>query len=296
MEKINCVRINNFSIKPVITDTTERTWKGKDVFPKREFFNIALLSKTGSGKTTVIYNLIKKFRDRHTIVMVFASTIAIDKTYEEIFKYLDKKGNQYLKRPHFKVKSENLIDDWLKEYSKLYDDEFESDDEDEKDDNPEQTMPQSISHICGTPMPAYNPEATPEEEPETQEEKEKKERKMNFIIVLDDLSQDLRDQSIETLLKKARHYRARVIISSQSLKDIRPNSHSQLYALCLFNGLSKEDIKYLHSRYPLNGLTLPKFERIYYSIVNEKPYNFLTIIPSEPEFRVNLDEKLILDP
>lgn len=216
MDKINCVKINDFEIKPVKQESKKHKWKGQHIFPKREFFNIALLSKTGSGKTTVIYNLIKEYLDRHTIVLVFSSTAAIDDTYKAIFDYLDKQGTTYLKKPHFKEKGTNLINDWLEEYSKLYDDEFEDDDSDETIPTPE------CSHIIGAPITSV------------QEQSQVNERKMNFIIILDDLSQDLRDYSIEKLLKKSRHYRTRVIISSQSLKDIKPNSHAQLYALCLF--------------------------------------------------------------
>lgn len=132
----------------------------------------------------------------------------------------------------------------------------------------------------------------------TKKSKEKKKieeerKKMNFIIILDDLTRDLRHNTIEAIVKKSRHYHARVILSSQSLKDLNPSAHTQIYALCLFKGLSEADLEYIFIRYAM-WLKMEKFKEIYDEVIEEKKYNFLTVLPFENELRKNLNERIIL--
>src|SRR4051812_31180254 len=58
----------------------------------------------------------------------------------------------------------------------------------------------------------------------------------DIIFVLDDLSTELRYKSVATLLKSNRHYRCKVILSSQYLHDLEPQSIAQLDYMLLFGG------------------------------------------------------------
>jgi len=282
-------KINNFTIKPIVRNiVSEKPWNGQDVFPNRKYFNLALLSHTGSGKTTVIYNLVKKFRDKHTVFLIFSSTYQLDPTYEELIKWIEKKGNQVFVHDHFLqgdgADKVNLLEEFMEEYKNM----LEREEDQEEEEEPTLNMNSTIYKYLASKSPKIK-------DKEKEKEKERKKKalsKLNFIIVIDDLSKDLRKgNTIETLLKKSRHYHTRVFISSQTLSDIAPSSHAQLYALCLFSGMGEKDIEYIYSRY---DVPVPKeqFIDMYKKVVKTK-YNFLTILPTEREIRLNLNTKLL---
>jgi len=292
--------INDFRIRPLNIKNDNENWNGKDVFGGRKYWNLALLSKTGSGKTTVIFNLIKKFRDKHTIFLLFGSTLQIDPTWKKIIEWIDDQGNEYIAEPHFLEGKEDYIKDWMHEYSHAYDDQYESEEEQKKEmarTEVEKIKVQLDPHApCLAIFAGREVPKACKESKEIKKEKKKMEehqKKLNFIIVLDDLSKDLRHDTIETLLKKSRHYHARVILSSQTLKDLKPSAHSQIYALCLFKGLPEADIEYLFDRYAM-WLGIDRFKEIYQKVIDEKKYNFLTVLPFENELRKNLNEKIVL--
>lgn len=278
-------KINNFKIKPVVHNiVTNEDWPGKDVFPKRKYFNLALLSHTGAGKTTVIFNLVKKFRDKYTVFLIFSSTYQLDPTYREIIKWIEKKGNGLLVEDHFLENNQNHLEAFMEEYRGMLNEEEKKEPAVKQQTNIYGVHP-SILALFG------KGKAKEKSDAEIRAEKRAKE-KLNFIIVLDDLSKDLRKgDTIETLLKKSRHYHTRVFISSQTLSDIAPSSHSQLYALCLFSGIGEKDIDYIYSRYAM-PVKKEVFLEMYREAMKTK-YAFLTILPAERQIRLNLDTELV---
>ena len=291
-------KINNFKIKPIVSNIiSDKPWNGKDVFPGRQYFNLALLSHTGSGKTTVIYNLVKKFRDPHTVFMIFSSTYQLDPTYTEMIKWINSKKNELLVHDHFlqgtgsdKI---NLIEQFMEEYKNMLDEDGNSEPEEKKGDLLIQRNPSTnLALLKYFASKGINLDKATETPKKTKADLRKKLQKLNFIIIIDDLSKDLRKgNTIETLLKKSRHYHARVFISSQTLSDIAPSSHAQLYALCLFSGMGEKDVEYIFNRYDM-PVTKERFLQQYKEVIKTK-YNFLTILPNERELRINLDTKLI---
>ena len=283
-------KINNFKIKPIVSNIiSDKPWNGKDVFPGRQYFNLALLSHTGSGKTTVIYNLVKKFRDPHTVFMIFSSTYQLDPTYTEMIKWINSKKNELLVHDHFlqgtgsdKI---NLIEQFMEEYKNMLDEDGNSEPEEKKGDlqpNPSTNLA-LLKYFASKGINLDKATETPKK---TKADLRKKLQKLNFIIIIDDLSKDLRKgNTIETLLKKSRHYHARVFISSQTLSDIAPSSHAQLYALCLFSGMGEKDVEYIFNRYDM-PVTKERFLQQYKEVIKTK-YNFLTILPNEREQRNN---------
>ena len=63
------------------------------------------------------------------------------------------------------------------------------------------------------------------------------------MIVLDDLSNELKSKSLLTLLKKNRHYKSKIIISSQWLHDLLPESRKQIDVYIIFAGFSMKKIE-----------------------------------------------------
>jgi len=287
-------KINNFRIKPVAVGSGKpKKFKGDDVF-KRQYFNIALLSKTASGKTTVIKNLIDKFKTKNTLFLIFASTINLDATWAEILKTLPE--DSYMAEPHFIDGKDDLLAQWMKENNN-----FEEGDDSEIDEQDDTTLspPPQSQPIITNPLhmaPNCGFHTPPIRQPDKPQAKSKPSKKTKnnceWIIIFDDLSSDMRHKSVSTLLKKSRHYKAKVIISSQSLTDITPSAHNQLYALCLFKGISDDSLQYIYKRYEM-FLPFDEFVKVYHEITQE-PYKFLTLLPVEQEIRKNLDQKIIL--
>ena len=73
----------------------------------------------------------------------------------------------------------------------------------------------------------------------------KKERKDRFqtpeyIFILDDLSDEMGSASVTALLKKNRHFRCKVILSSQYPNDLSKSARKQIDIWILFKSLSKK--------------------------------------------------------
>lgn len=259
-------KVNKFKVKPFVNTLPTENFRGSDIFD-RPYWNMALLSKTSSGKTTVIGNLLKKFAGPQTVVLIFSSTYEHDPTYKAIFDELDKRGIPHMEFNHFIDEDRNnLIPGLLSSIAS----------EDKEDLEEEEEKP-TLQLIRKNDQPVKKP-------------KKKKKKLLNYIWVFDDLSKDLRNPSVSKLMKKARHYRSKVILSSQDIKDITPDCHAQLYAVILFSGLSEER---LASVYKCIAMDVDKhdFEKLYRDVTS-KPYTFLTVLPMKGEFRRNLNERI----
>ena len=71
--------------------------------------------------------------------------------------------------------------------------------------------------------------------------KKKKSKKAKFLapeymIIFDDLISELKSRSLFSLLKPHRHFKAKLIISSQWLNDLLPESRKQIDLFLLFKG------------------------------------------------------------
>ena len=70
----------------------------------------------------------------------------------------------------------------------------------------------------------------------------------DLIIILDDIADGLKKGSVATLLKKNRHFKSKVIISSQWLNDIPPAALGQMSLVCLFRAFSADKLEDFHSK------------------------------------------------
>ena len=84
--------INDIKIRPVVHLALEPTEiLGYDYFPAL-YSNIYICSKRRSGKTTLIYNILKHCTSNKTNVVIFCSTVHRDSTYKLILEMLAKKN------------------------------------------------------------------------------------------------------------------------------------------------------------------------------------------------------------
>lgn len=269
-------KINDVSVEPLNIPKVEPcNIRGKDLFENLHP-NILLLARKNSGKTTVLYKILKKCADKNTKVFIFCSTVYNDPSYGEIVKMFQKK----------KIQFEAFTDIVEGKGARAINHLTAIVDEFKKAENATETLFKGKG----------------EEEPkeikflmfggEEKVKKEKKPKKLTpkYIFVFDDMSEDLRDPSVEYLLKKNRHLGIMNIISTQSYKDITPSAWKQIDYALLFKNLDEETLSDIRTRLTL-PTKLPEFIEIYKTAIDGN-YNFLYIDKGKVEYRQNFCSKI----
>ena len=113
---------------------------------------------------------------------------------------------------------------------------------------------------------------------------------MEYIIIFDNFSIELKDKSVGYFLKRNRHFKSTVLISSQYFNDLSKDSRLQLDLVLLFQNLPDEKVEEVRSDCDIN---IPKktFLTIYKQVTEEK-YNFLYVNCRNGELRKNFNNKL----
>ena len=115
MSDLQLKKINDIAVKPIIQNKLHKDdVLGYDYFPTL-YSNIYIRSKRKSGKTTLIYNILKHCTDKKTNVVFFCSTIHRDATYKKILEMLEKKGVNTIVYDHFIDGKENVLTTMLNE-------------------------------------------------------------------------------------------------------------------------------------------------------------------------------------
>ncbi len=120
----------------------------------------------------------------------------------------------------------------------------------------------------------------------------KKPRKLapEVIFVFDDMASQLKDPNVTQLLKTNRHYKSKVIISSQYLKDMLPEARRQIDYWIMFGGIPEEKLETIREDADL-AVSQPEFSAIYHFATREK-YNFLYIDATNGTFRRNFNTSI----
>ena len=108
-------QINDIQNKPVIHLALEPTEiLGYNYFSNL-YSNIYICSKRKSGKTTIIYNILKLCVSKRTNVVFFCTTIHRDSTYKKILEMLEKKKVNVVSYDHFIDGKEKILNSILVE-------------------------------------------------------------------------------------------------------------------------------------------------------------------------------------
>lgn len=266
---ISTQKINNTKVSPVkVAKLDKSKIKGGDLFEEL-YGNIFICAKKKSGKSTVVFNILKKCADKNTRIVIISATVHKDHTYRAITDYFETKGNTVITYTSIKENGEdnlNTIIEMLRDPEEV----------EEEDDEEEESMPILITD-------------------ETIKKKRKrKPRKPKYIapeliFVLDDLSTELRYPSVSMLLKSNRHYKCKVIMSSQYPNDLVPASMMQLDYLLLFGNHTKEKLELMHTRMDLS-IPLELFIDMY-KHATQKKYSFLYVDTVNEKYRVNFNRE-----
>jgi hypothetical protein len=253
-------KINGFKVKPIKVPTLKPDEiKGYNLIPLLHAA-IFVCGKKGSGKTNVTFEILKECIDRYTNVIIFCSTNNADYNWLEIRKWLEKR-----KQPHTFYNSivddegDNILDILMDKINVDKDMELEK-----KDGGKKGEMGVSI-HTILDDAPGIAPK-----EPEAKKEKTNKKLKKKgpkYLLVFDDMTQDLRDNAkFRSLLKKMRHYDMKIIISSQYPTDLDPQCRVQIDFWMLFRGFPLNKMQEVFPQLDLNDITFKEFFEIYLGV------------------------------
>ena len=268
-------KINDIAVKPIIQNKLPKEEiLGYEYFPTL-YSNIYICSKRKSGKTTLIYNILKHCTDKKTNVVFFCSTINRDATYKKILEMLEKKNVNTIVYDHFIDGKENVLMTMLNEM------------------NIDLEAKETAKKPKGNELVGWGYFGEKEVEEKKEEKKERKPKKLGceYIFIFDDLGSDLRHASITQLCKVSRHYKAKLIFSSQYLHDLQNSAIKNIDVCLIFKSFNKEKLLILFEGLDL-GCTFEQFVEMYHD-ATYTPFNFLYVDCREGSFRRNFDREYI---
>ena len=199
-------KVSNSKITVEKNEVIDIPAKGSD-WISEPYANIFLLAKKKSGKTTVIRNMLNHFAGKNTKFVFIVSTINKDKTWIDIVKYWQDKGNDMLTYDDIYDGDNNVISEFIKN-------------EKESTQKPEDTKTviteTKILSQSGNGVRRYK---IIEKEIPIENKTANKSQKLiypEYIFVLDDLGSRMRDKAVTQFLKTNRHYKTKVILSARS--------------------------------------------------------------------------------
>lgn len=271
--KINSVKVEKV---PLLKAEDSRPVKGWEMFDEI-YCNAFLCAKKKSGKTSTIYKIIKDCAGRDTKIIAFVSTLYKDANWKTIREYCRLKGLQF---EGFTSINEDGIDQ-IDELVERLQEEAKEEEEDESIDKRVAALEKKMRMKC--PIQVNDDSDEDEDKPK----KKEKFRAPEYIIILDDLSNELKSRSLVTLLKKNRHFKAKILVSSQYLNDLLPEARKQMDYFLVFRGQPKKKLDEIYRDADV-AVDVNEFYDIY-KFATEKEYSFLYIDSKTSEFRRNFN-------
>ena len=305
MSKVKLRQINKQIVRAIpIPNEDTRPVKGFDIC-EEPYANIFLCARKKSGKTSAVFKIIKECSDRKTVIVIFCSTAYKYKNWIQMRKYFKKKGMDVRVYTSIYEDGEdqlaNLIED-LRQTAKDEEDDGSESDEEYDEGNDDINRPihgcddilDRVKRMHNHKLGQSNVYKTSCTKNDDGDKKEKKSKYLTpeYIIIFDDLSSELKSKSLLSLLKFNRHFKAKLIISSQWLHDLLPESRKQIDLFLIFKGFSEEKIALF---YKDCDSAIP-FDTFYsmYKKATEKPHSFLYICTNSDSCRRNFDCQFII--
>jgi len=268
--------LNNIVVKPLVNtvgniDVTKI--KGGKLIPT--VYNCTFLcAKRASGKTSTLAEILLRTSDKKTTFYVFCPTTKVDSSWITLIDKLESRGNIVNVFDSIMEGKVNLLNEIMADLS-----------------IPEDSMIKTEEEQPTGPKINFGDEIKKKK----QEYKPKKVAPKH-IFVFDDISGELKNPSVASLLKKSRHFLSAVYISSQYVMDLLPMSIKQLdYFLC-FRSFSRDKLEHIYKLLDLS-IGLEKFIDIYdYCFSDPKErFSFLYINVRDQTFRKNFNKKLQIE-
>jgi len=259
-------------ITPLITHTTnpDEVLGGKLFIDPLS--NTAIISKKKSGKTTLLYHILKNVCSRSgtpSNVIIFCSTVHKDPTYKHIIEMLEKKGCNVSVYTNFIEDDENIVEGLLNELKK----EAEPIEEEIKQFKDDISMFGKNSNQV-----------------EIKPIRKSKKLKADYTLIFDDLGSSMSHKSIDQLSKVLRHYKMRCFYLQQYLTDLKLSTRKQIDYALLFKSFNEEKLRSIYDSLDLS-IDFDDFLKLYYYATKD-PYNFLYIDVRNEVFRKNFNSFL----
>ena len=277
--KINDIKVDKV---PLLSKEDTRPIRGADLFPEI-YANVFLCAKTKSGKTSTIYKIIKECSGKDTKIIAFVSTLYKDANWETIRKYCKLKGIDF--EGHTSINEDGV--DMINDLVERLQNEAKDEEEDRELDSRVAALEKQMK-ICPLQM-----DDDSDEEEKTKKKKKEKYRSPEYIIILDDISNELKSRSLVTLLKKNRHFKSKIILSSQYLNDLLPESRKQIDYFLVYRGQPKKKLDEIYRDADV-AVDAEEFYDIY-KFATEKEFSFLYIDTKTSQFRRNFNFQIQLD-
>jgi len=297
---ISLKQINSKYVNAIpIPDEDIRPIKGYDIC-EEVYANIFLCAKKKSGKTSALFKIMKECCVKKTIIYIFCSTAYKDKNWIQIRKYFKNKGMElHVFTSIFEDGEDqlaNLIED-LKQEAKEAE---EAQDQEQEKENEEEPDVNRCDDILGKLEQMYirsSSRGIPKDKEEQDEEEPKRKRKSKYLapeymIIFDDLSSELKSKSLLSLLKFNRHFKSKLIISSQWLHDLLPESRKQIDLFLIFRGFPPKKLAEIYKDCD-SGIPFETFLKLYQK-ATEKKHSFLYVDSRSDSFRQNFDSEFII--
>lgn len=264
-------KINDFKVKkiPLPKIDTDKI-KGYDIIPEL-YANIFICARKKQGKTVLLANILKNCVNKETHVFFFVSTILKDTTYKQILIDLAKKGVTFSCYMTIDEEGKDNLKEIIDEIKKT---------PPPVDKKPEEKAPQ-VLHFT--------------EDDEEMKITIRKPSKIapKYIFVFDDISAELKNNAnVKELLKQNRHYQSKVIISSQYVNDLAPDSRAMIDVWILFGGHNDEKLKDIYESTD-NTVDFETFKKLYDNATQEQ-YNFFFIDKNTGTYRHNFDKEYVI--
>ncbi len=274
-------RVSGKGIQVIKTTIDNKPFRGSDWIPTK-FPNCYACSLKGSGKTTVLINILHHMMGKNTKIILCSPTASLDPTWKSTIKKLEDSGRSVTVFDGITEDKNNFIDDFLQMAK-----------EDASEDTVEDTvilqrrggLDINGSTVGGAVtkivIPAVKVKVIKYDTPE-------------YIIILDDCGNETRNKAVTQLMKTNRHYKTLVLIASQHLNDLQPAAIKQLQYIFLFARFSLDKLEDLYKTLDLS-INWDKFLSLYKDATADK-YGFL-YIGREPEgdkFRKGFNNEYIL--
>ena len=279
---ISLKQINKHEVTaiPIPSSLDTRPIKGYDIC-EEIYANIFLTAKKKSGKTSALFKIMKECTDKKTIIILFVSTLFKDENWIEIRKYFENKGNEIRAYTSIYDEGEDQLENLISELSK----------EAEEKETVQEDKQEPISILDRISKLAFG-------DPDEEKAKEKKNKKpkyrcCEYMIIFDDLSSELKSKSLLNLLKKNRHYKSKLIISSQWIHDLLPESRKQLDLFLIFKGFPEKKLIEIYKDCD-SSIPFETFYNIYHE-ATKKPFSFMYIDTRSDSFRCNFNHQFILE-
>lgn len=289
-------RINNHKVKPlqIGSGVDRRPILGADLIPHL-YGTMFLVAKKNSGKTTTIAKIINECVGRDTHVIAFTGTLLHDPAWTAIRDIVERNRGTFTGYTSlFDESGGNRVAQWL-EMQKPPEGEEDIKDvakeamsDDEEEEVVEVTLPpppinlESNMHLLDDPEP-------PQKLKKKKKKKKSKFRMPKTFFIFDDLGDQLRNPQIAKLIKTHRHYHTKIVLSSQYVKDITPETSQNIDIWIIFRGLSAEYIKRIY----IQGspkIAYEEFQALYEDATKD-PYSFMYFDAKDNKYRKNFDEE-----